>query len=196
MAERVYFSTEAGQFMQIQKECVVTIEYTVRSEDGAVIDSSDNRDPLSFIQGSGMVFPALEQELEGHNSGDHLEVHLSAEQAYGERDERLLKVVPREQFKFSDELVPGMQFKTVRDGEQVDVTLIEVNDETVTVDANSPLAGVAIIVDVVITEVRQAQAEELESGEVQKIDDIFDQEALKQSQQQESLAEKESDQRA
>lgn len=159
--------------MQIQKDCVVTIEYTVRTEAGETVDTSDNQAPLSFIQGTGAIFPALEQELEGHHSGERVTVKLSPEQAYGERDERLLKEMPREQFKFNENIEPGMHYKTVRDGEQIDITITAVNEKTVTVDANSPLAGVPITVDLVITEVRDASPKELETGEVQDMDDVY-----------------------
>lgn len=165
--------------MQISKDRIVTVEYTLRSDGGEVIDSSDHSEPLSFIQGRGSVFPALELQLEGHGSGERLKVDLSAAQAYGERDERLIKVVPRKQFKFSEELSPGMHYKTSRNGEEIDVTITEVGEETVTIDANPPLAGMPVSIDLVVTEVREASPEELESGVVQTTDDIYSQAAHK-----------------
>lgn len=159
--------------MHIARDSVVTIEYTMRTEEGEVIDSSDHGDPMSFIQGAGTVFPALEEQLEGRNSGEHLAIRLTATQAYGDRDERLVKTVPRSHFKFSETLRPGMHFKTMRDDTEVDVTVVEVNEESVIVDANSPLAGVPITLDIVITDVRLALPEELASGQVQMMDDIY-----------------------
>ena len=161
--------------MAIEKNNVVTLEYTLRDDKGNIIDTTDGRDTFSYIQGTATLFPAFEAQLEGLNSGERLNFTLSPEEAYGARDERLMKTLPRERFNTSDDLTVGMSFKTGSDDDLVEVIVVAFDDKEVTVDANPPLAGVTIKFDVVITGVRDAGSEELESGKVTSIDEIYSQ---------------------
>lgn len=165
--------------MQISKDKVVTIEYTMTDPLGNLLDTSDNGDTVAFIQGRGAVFPALESALEGKSMGERLQITLSPEQAYGATDERLIKSIPRDQFRLEGEIRAGSRFKTRRDDTEVVVTVVRVDDESVLVDANPPLAGVTIQLDVVIVEVRDAIEEELASGQVQDMDEIYEKEQKK-----------------
>ncbi len=159
--------------MQISNDKVVTIEYTMTDPLGNLLDSSDNGDTVSFIQGRGAIFPALETALDGKLMGEHLQITLTPEQAYGATDERLIKVIPRDRFRMQGEIAVGSQFKTRRDDTEVVVTVVKVDQENVVVDANPPLAGVTIQIKVVIVEVRDAIEEELASGQVQEMDEIY-----------------------
>lgn len=159
--------------MAITKNKVVTLEYTLRDAQGNLIDSTDGHEPLSYLHGHGTLFPALETRLEGHASGEHLYVTLSPEQAYGERDEGLIKRVPRERFKASEPLHPGMSFRYGSGDEEMEVILVAMDEKEVSVDANPPLAGVELHFDLVITGVRDAGSEELESGRVSSIDEVY-----------------------
>ncbi|MCW8848117.1 MAG: peptidylprolyl isomerase [Sedimenticola sp.] len=165
--------------MQISKDKVVTIEYTMKDQLGNLLDTSDNGDPISFIQGKGGVFPALEAALDGKSIGERLQVTLTPEQAYGQTDERLIKIIPRDKFKVEGEPQVGSQFRTRRDDTDVVVTIVKVDDESVVVDANPPLAGVTILMDIVIVEVRDAVEEELRTGQVQNMDEIYEKEHKK-----------------
>ncbi|MEN8170622.1 MAG: peptidylprolyl isomerase [Pseudomonadota bacterium] len=161
--------------MAIEKNSVVTLEYTLQDDKGNTIDSTDGRDSFSYIHGTNTLFPAFEAKLEGHNSGEQLKFTLSPEQAYGVRDERLMKTVPRERFNTGDEIKVGMSFKTGKDDDEVEVIVVAADDKEVTIDANPPLAGVTLSFDVVITNVRDAGSEELETGKVTSIDEIYSQ---------------------
>ncbi|MCW8944788.1 MAG: peptidylprolyl isomerase [Sedimenticola sp.] len=165
--------------MQISQDKVVTIEYTMTDQLGNLLDTSDNGDTLSFIQGKGAIFPALEDALSGKSIGERLEITLTPEQAYGKTDERLIKIVPRDRFKFEGEIQVGSQFKTRRDDEDIVVTIVKVDDESVVIDANPPMAGVTINMDIVIVEVRDAVEEELLTGQVQDMDEIYEKEHKK-----------------
>jgi FKBP-type peptidyl-prolyl cis-trans isomerase SlyD len=165
--------------MQISNDKVVTIEYTMTDQLGNLLDTSDNGETVSFIHGRATVFPALEVALEGRSIGERLQLTLTPEQAYGATDERLVKVIPRDKFKLEGEIAVGRRFKTRRDDTEVVVTVVKVDDESVVVDANPPLAGVTIQMDVVIVEVRDAIAEELASGQVQDMDEIYEKEQKK-----------------
>jgi FKBP-type peptidyl-prolyl cis-trans isomerase SlyD len=151
--------------MQIAKHTVVSIHYTLRDDQGAVLDSSDGKDPLLYIQGIGNLIPGMEEGLEGKQKGDKLEIKVSPEKGYGERNDSLIQKVPRSAFG-DQEVRTGMQFQAqTNSGAQV-VTITEVGLENVTVDGNHPLAGVALNFQVEVMDVRSATAEELEHGHV------------------------------
>lgn len=148
--------------MQITKHRVAAIHYTLKDNDGKVLDSSEGRDPLYYIQGIGNLIPGMEEGLEGKESGDKLDIKVSPEKGYGELNPQLVQQVPLDAFA-GQEVKPGMRFSTNR-GETVTVT--EVGSEAVTVDGNHPLAGVELNFQVEVMEVRNATADELQHGHV------------------------------
>ena len=153
--------------MQITSQKVATIDYTLTDDQGTLIDSSKDGEPLAYIQGIGNLIPGLEEALEGKSAGDELSVSIQPDQAYGKRDEELLQAVPRAHFDGVDELQVGMQFRaSSEDGDEKVVTVVEVGDEQVTVDGNHPLAGQILNFEVKIVEVRDATQEELDHGHV------------------------------
>jgi FKBP-type peptidyl-prolyl cis-trans isomerase SlyD len=152
--------------MQIGNQMVVTIDYTLTDDQGKVLDTSQDSEPLTYIQGSGNIIPGLETALEGKTAGDAVKVTVAPAQGYGERDEELVLEVPRDRFPVDGEITVGMRFNAQGAGGTHEVTVTEVDDKNVTVDANHPLAGVTLSFDVKIVEVRQATAEELKHGHV------------------------------
>lgn len=148
--------------MQISKEKVVSIHYTLRDNSGNVLDSSEGSNPLLYIQGIGNLIPGMEEGLEGKVKGDKLDIKVSPEKGYGVRDERLIQKVPRTAFG-GQEVKTGMQFQT--DRSQV-VTVTEVGLESITVDGNHPLAGVELNFAVEVMDVRNATSDELSHGHV------------------------------
>lgn len=153
--------------MQIKKHSVVTMDYTLRDDNETIIDSSGDSGPFPYIHGVGGIIPGLEAEMEGKTVGDEIKVRISPDQGYGERDEALLQSVPRKNFEGVEDISVGMQFQTpMEDGSQQVVTVVIVDDEQVTVDANHPLAGVPLNFEVKVVEIRDATKEELEHGHV------------------------------
>jgi FKBP-type peptidyl-prolyl cis-trans isomerase SlyD len=151
--------------MQIAKHTVVSIHYTLRDNQGTVLDSSDGKDPLLYIQGIGNLIPGMEEGLEGKQKGDKVEIKVSPEKGYGERNESLIQQVPRSAFGDQD-VRPGMQFQAQSNqGRQV-VTVTNVGLENITVDGNHPLAGVELNFSVEVMDVRNATGEELDHGHV------------------------------
>ncbi len=153
--------------MQIADDRVVFIHYTLKNAGGKVIDSSRDQDPLGYIQGHGNIISGLEKALAGKSEGDRLTVTLEPADAYGERDESLVKAMSREQnFSQVSDLEPGMQFQTrTEEGIRV-VTVSSVEGDEVIVDANHPLAGETLTFDVEIAGVREPTQEELSHGHV------------------------------
>jgi FKBP-type peptidyl-prolyl cis-trans isomerase SlyD len=152
--------------MQISKNSVVSIEYTLTDDSGNVLDSSEGRGPLSYLHGSGGIIPGLENQLAGKQAGDQLTVAVAPEDGYGVRNEALRQEVPREQFDGIEGLEVGMRFRVDSDAGPIVITVTDIGDDNVTVDGNHPLAGVKLNFDVTVREVREATAEELEHGHV------------------------------
>ena len=151
--------------MRIGKHSVVSIDYTLTDAEGAVIDSSKGQEPLAYIHGTGSIVVGLEEALEGKEKGATLKVSVPPAKGYGERDPKLAQKVPRTMFDVK-ELQPGMRFHAEADhGHQV-VTITAVEDDTVTVDANHPLAGATLHFEVTVVDVREATAQELSHGHV------------------------------
>jgi FKBP-type peptidyl-prolyl cis-trans isomerase SlyD len=152
--------------MQIEKNSVVTIDYTLTDGSGKVIDTSKGKQPLAYLHGGGNLIPGLERALEGKKAGENLKVTIAPEDAYGMRDEKLVQVVPNSAFQGVPELKVGMQFRSQSPQGSTVVTITKLEGDNVTVDANHPLAGLALSFDVDVKDIRQATKEELEHGHV------------------------------
>ena len=152
--------------MHITDQKVVLIDYTLRDEKGAILDSSDGRQPLAYIHGTGNIIPGLEAHLNGKAVGDTLNVIIPPADGYGEYDKTQIMQVPRSRFEGVDELTIGMQFTaSTPEGHQV-VTITKIENDTVTIDGNHPLAGMTLNFDVKVVEVRDATADEISHGHV------------------------------
>jgi len=151
--------------MQISQNTVVTMHFTVSSEDGVQIDSSRNAEPMVFLQGSHYLIQGLEDALEGKGAGDKFELDVPPELAYGERLDELVQMVPKSMFE-GMELEVGMQFRATTDDGEQSVIVIDITDDEVVVDGNHPLSGLTLNFDVEILEVRAATDDEIEHGHV------------------------------
>jgi FKBP-type peptidyl-prolyl cis-trans isomerase SlyD len=152
--------------VQIAADAVVLIHYTLKGDDGKVLDSSDGGEPLAYIQGHGNLVPGLEKALEGKKDGDALVVTLSPDEGYGKRNEALVQRVPKRSLQGSGEIRKGMQFQAqTEEGLRV-FTVTAVVGDMVALDGNHPLADQTLHFDVEVVSVRAATAEELEHGHV------------------------------
>jgi FKBP-type peptidyl-prolyl cis-trans isomerase SlyD len=151
--------------MVIGKDSVVSIHYTLKDETGEVLDTSDGREPLDYVHGAGQIIPGLESELEGKKSGDDFSVVIEPEQGYGDRDESLVHEVPKTEFDTPDEIEVGMQFRVGAEGGNLIMVVAGVNDDSVILDGNHPLAGVTLNFDVNVAGVREATEEELKASQ-------------------------------
>ena len=151
--------------MQIADNAVVAIDYTLRNDEGEILDSSEGAQPLAYLQGAANIIPGLEQALAGKGAGDELEVSVEPEDAYGEYSLELVATLNRSMFEGVDELQVGMQFHaSAPDGGMQIVTIRDLDGDQVTVDGNHPLAGQRLHFKVKVISVRAATAEELEHG--------------------------------
>lgn len=152
--------------MEIKSNAVVSIDYTLTADDGAVIDTSEGREPLVYLHGHGNIIPGLEKAIEGKTSGDELEVSVQPEEGYGPYRDELVQDVPKSAFDGMDKVEPGMSFRAESSAGPMTVIVREISDETITVDGNHMLAGQTLNFKVAIKDVREATEEELSQGSV------------------------------
>lgn len=120
----------------------VDIHYTGRLQDGTVFDSSDGREPLQFEIGSGQVIPGFDAAVNGMAEGEQKTITIPSAEAYGPRRDDLSLEVERSAFPPNIDPQVGQQLQMSQDnGQPAIVTVTEVSDERVTLDANHPLAG-------------------------------------------------------
>lgn len=137
----------------IEKGNVVAVHYTGKLTDGNMFDSSEGRDPLKFQVGSGQIIPGFENAIIGKNVGDKVTVNIPAEQAYGEVREDLLVKVGKDQLP--GEVQIGQSLSAQADnGQQVNVTVKEINEDHVIIDGNHPLAGKELVFDIEVVEIQ------------------------------------------
>jgi len=132
----------------------VKVHYTGQLENGDVFDSSREREPLEFVIGSGNVIPGFENGIIEMEVGDTKRITISPDEGYGERREELVVKVPKEEFP--DHITPavGQQLQIKQgDGDILNVNITGLDSESVTLDANHPLAGHTLLFDVELMEI-------------------------------------------
>ena len=152
--------------MQIANDKGVTIHYTLTNDEGDLLDSSKDQDPLAYLHGSGNIIPGLENALTGRSIGDTFNIEVAPEDGYGVRDNEMVQSVPRSAFEGVDNIEPGMQFQAQSpDGIQL-VTVIDLDGDEIILDGNHPMAGFTLHFDVEVINIREATQEELDHGHV------------------------------
>lgn len=152
--------------MQIEEKKVVTLNYTLKNDEGEVIDAS-NDGSFAYLHGANNIIPGLENALVGKAADDELSVSIEPAEGYGERNPEMVQVVDRNMFNEGDEINVGMQFHAQSpDGQMIIVTIADIDGDQITIDGNHPLAGVNLNFDVKVVEVRDATEEELDHGHV------------------------------
>ncbi len=132
----------------------VKVHYTGKFEDGTVFDSTDGREPAQFTLGSGQLIQGFEKALIGMNVGESKTADVSQDEAYGPRNEQMKQVVDRSQLPPDLDPQVGLQLQVNNpDGQPVIVTIDDVSDSDVTLDANHPLAGKDLSFDIELVEI-------------------------------------------
>jgi len=145
---------------------VYSVEYTVKNEQGEVVDTNVGGTPLEFISGKNQMIPGFEKAVTEMNVGEEKEVKIPSSEAYGEYREDLTQTLPKEQFE-GIELQKGMTlYGQGPDGQTVAVTVKDFNDNEVTIDYNHPLAGQNLTFNIKLLNEREATADEVLAGQV------------------------------
>lgn len=146
---------------RIEDGSVVEVRYRLFDESGVEIDSSEESEPLSYVHGRGQILPGLERELEGRVAGDEATIVVAPDEGFGPHRDEFVFSVPRSQFEFAVE--PGAVVEAqLPDGRSRYLQVIDVSEESVTVDGNHPMAGKTLRFEVTVASVRDATAEELD----------------------------------
>ena len=149
----------------IGEKLAVSMHYKLTDDEGNVLDSSEGAEPMSYLHGAGNLIPGLERALTGKVAGDSVQVRVEPAEAYGEVLQELIEIVDKAAFQGVESVEAGMAFEAqAPDGTVQHVVIKKVEGDEVTVDANHPLAGVALNFDVDIVGVREATEEEIAHG--------------------------------
>jgi peptidylprolyl isomerase len=132
----------------------IKIHYTGKLDDGTTFDTSLEGDPLEFTIGEHEVIPGMEDAVIGMEPGDERTVTIPSDEAYGPYHEEMVVVVDRKEFPEEMEIQVDQQLSVVLEDEQsIIVTVTEITDDSVTLDANHPLAGENLVFDIHLVEI-------------------------------------------
>lgn len=146
---------------QAKKGDTVRVHYEGRLTDGQVFDSSEGGEPLEFEVGSGQVITGFDEGVQGMSVGDKKSVEIEAENAYGPRNEDLARAVPRDSINLDTEPQPGANLVLqLPDGNEIPVAITEVTEDSITLDANHPLAGRKLIFDIELVSINEGMRDE------------------------------------
>ena len=139
---------------QAQKGDKVKVHYHGKLRSGETFDSSQGRDPLEFELGSGQVIKGFDEGIKGMQVGDKKTIEIAVVDAYGEKQQEMIIEFPKEQFPPDMNPEAGMQLMMSNgSGQQFPVTIVDVKEESVVLDANHPLAGQELIFDLELVEI-------------------------------------------
>lgn len=139
---------------QVQNGDKVKVHYHGKLRSGETFDSSEGREPLEFTVGGGQVIPGFDQGVMGMTVGDKRTVEIDVQNAYGEKSQEMIIEFPKNQFPEDMNPEVGMQLMMNNgQGRQFPVTIAEVKEESVMLDANHPLAGQDLIFDIELVEI-------------------------------------------
>ena len=148
--------------MEATRGAVVTLNYTLTDDEGGLLDDADST--IEYLHGYCNIIPGLEEALEGAEPGHKQTVVIEAVDAYGEIDRDAIITLPQDAVPEGVELEPGMDVIGDTPNGPVHLTIVEVGDDGVVVDANHPLAGKRLHFDVEVVDVRAASDKELSQG--------------------------------
>tara|TARA_B100000945_G_scaffold319118_1_gene325586 strand:+ start:4237 stop:4767 length:531 start_codon:yes stop_codon:yes gene_type:complete len=150
--------------MKVETGAIVSVHYKgTLTENGEEFDSSEGREPLTFMVGMGQMIPGFEEELMGAEKGEKRTFNLEPERAYGQHDPAGIQKVPKSQFP--PEIEVGMVLAAeLENGVQMPLKVVEIGEEEVTIDFNHMLAGKTLTFEVEVIELRDAEKEEVEHG--------------------------------
>jgi FKBP-type peptidyl-prolyl cis-trans isomerase SlyD len=150
--------------MKAARGNVVSLSYSLTDDDGIVLDSTEGREPLSYLHGYGNIIPGLERELEGREGGYASQVTVEPEEAYGQPEPKAVFDVPMSDLPADMEFSEGMEVVGETPQGPVRLTVTAVGEDSVTLDGNHPLAGKTLHFEVEVLSVREGTPEEKAQG--------------------------------
>ncbi len=160
--------TDSGmqtEFIVTDSKSYVKIRYHCRVENGPILKGGEQPEEMDFVTGYGQVIPGLERRLVGRSKGDTLSFTVPAEEAFGPRRQEFVIEKPKEEFSFPQgmEPYPGMQVPLISPGTEAPDTVMirEVRGNSIVIDLNHPLSGLALAYELEIIEARPAQEKDM-----------------------------------
>jgi FKBP-type peptidyl-prolyl cis-trans isomerase SlyD len=153
-----------NQSTTIDADKVVSFHYSLRDEQGTLIESSEGKSPVIYMHGRGNIVPGLEREMAGKQGGEKFTATVPPEQAYGLRDDNAVQRVPIKHLATRGRIVPGQMIAVNTNQGARHARVVKVGHFNVDLDLNHPLAGKTLVFDIEIVDVRPATQEELEHG--------------------------------
>ena len=152
--------------MESNDNSVVSIHYKLSNDAGTILDQSTENNPLIYLHGKGNIVTGLEKALTGKAIGDTLDVTVTPDEGYGNREDYMIETVNRSMFEGLDEISIGKQFHAEGNTGPVVVTVTKMEDDDITIDGNHPLAGENLNFAIEVVAIRDATEDELEHGHI------------------------------
>ena len=152
--------------MIVEDKKVVSFHYELTNQEGEQLESSRDKEPMTYLHGANNIIPGLEKAMVGKSAGDKFQITVEPAEAYGERKEANIQRISAKHFKNLRKLAPGQVVGLQTKQGPVQVTVVKIGRFNVDVDANHPLAGQALTFDVEVTGVRDASEDETAHGHV------------------------------
>jgi FKBP-type peptidyl-prolyl cis-trans isomerase SlyD len=153
--------------MAIGTNKVVTLNFTLKDEEGNVIESTENAEPFQFISGNNQILPKLEEEVDRMLIGTKKKININPADAYGEYNQQAVQKIDKKEFPENMKLEEGMRFvANSPEGKEMPFIINSIDENEITVDFNHPLAGKNLNFNVELLDVRDATPEELSHGHV------------------------------
>ena len=143
---------------QVKENNTVKVNYTGKLSDGQVFDSSEGKEPLEFTLGQGQLIPGFEEGLIDMKLKEKKTITITTEQAYGEVDSDLILEVNKS--KLPKDMTPEVGMGLVSkspDGQETNLVVVEVKEESIVIDGNHPLAGKELIFDLEIVGIKDTE---------------------------------------
>ncbi|MBT3335106.1 MAG: peptidylprolyl isomerase [Methylococcales bacterium] len=152
--------------MKITENSVVSILYKLSNDAGTILDQSTEDNPLIYLHGQGNIVIGLENALTGKTIGDTLDITVTPDEGYGNREDYMVETVNRSMFEGLDEISIGKQFHAEGNTGPVVVTVTKIEGDEITIDGNHPLAGENLNFAIEVLAIREATEDELTHGHI------------------------------
>ena len=152
--------------MTVENKKVVSFHYTLSGEDGEQLESSRERQPMTYLHGASNIIPGLEKAMAGKQVGDEFQVTVPPGEAYGERKPGNVQRISAKHFGDTRRLSPGQLVSLQTKQGPIQAVVVKIGRFNVDVDINHPLAGKTLTFDVEVTDIRDATEEEVQHGHV------------------------------
>ena len=159
--QNVFFQIKECSMSQVKENSTVKVNYTGKLSDGKIFDTSEGEAPIEFVLGQGRLIPGFEKGLIDMKLNEKKTITIAKEDAYGEVNENLIQEVAKTQLPQDMEPQVGMGLvSTSPEGQEINLMVVEVKEESIVVDGNHPLAGRDLIFDLEVVEIKETEITE------------------------------------